>query len=272
MSEQIREDKLQRVDMGVYGLSDKVAIVTGAGAGIGKGIALEMCRVGADVVVGEMNPSSAENTVNEIKDLGGRAIKVIVDVRKFDQVNSMIQSALNEYGTIDILVNNVGGLLGIKRELPFLEISEDFWDAIIDENLKGTFLCTKAFMKVIMDQEKKGSIVNVSSLSDRIPYLPVLAYGAAKAGVSNFTMNLAVELSKFNVRVNAVCPGRIDTELTAELYRDRPEIRRAQLKYIPLGRFGTPEDVARPVVFLASEAAGFISGVTIVVSGGATSI
>ncbi len=258
------------LDNAVYGLKDKVAIVTGGGAGIGKGIALEMAKAGAGVVIAEMNSERAETTVNEIKAMGNRAFTVVTDVTRSEQVNNMVQQTLQEFGTIDILVNNVGGILGVKGGMPFLEASEDFWDSIININLKGSFLCTKAFTKVIIDQKKKGSIVNISSLADRVPWPSVVGYGVAKSGVTSFTTTMAVELGKYNIRVNAVAPGRIQTPLSAELYRDMPEVRQAQLKSIPLGHFGTPEDVGRVVVFLASEAAGYVSGATIVISGGLT--
>lgn len=258
------------LDIAVYGLKDKVAIVTGGSAGIGKGIALEMAKAGASVVVAARNSERVETTVNEIKAMGNRALKVVADVTKREQVDNMIQQTLQEFSTIDILVNNVGGILGVKGGAPFLEASEDFWDGILDVNLKSTFLCSKAFVKVAIDQKKKGCIINMSSLSDRAPYLSVAGYGVAKAGITNFTTTMAVELGKYNIRVNSVAPARIETSLSAELYRDMPEIRQVQLKSIPLGRFGTPEDVGRVVVFLASEAAGYVSGATIVISGGLT--
>jgi NAD(P)-dependent dehydrogenase (short-subunit alcohol dehydrogenase family) len=252
------------LDIAVYGLKDKVAIVTGGSAGIGKGIALEMAKAGASVVVAARNSERVETTVNEIKAMGNRALKVVADVTKREQVDNMIQQTLQEFSTIDVLVNNVGGILGVKGGAPFLEASEDFWDGIC------TFLCSKAFVKVAIDQKKKGCIVNMSSLSDRAPYLSVAGYGVAKAGITNFTTTMAVELGKYNIRVNSVAPARIETSLSAELYRNMPEIRQVQLKSIPLGRFGTPEDVGRVVVFLASEAAGYVSGATIVISGGLT--
>ena len=254
----------------LYGLKGKVAIVTGCGAGIGKGVALEMARAGAEVIVAEMDSDRAKTTVDEIKAIGNKALKVVVDVTKSADVAKMFEQTVKEFGTIDILVNNVGGVLGIKGPIPFLEIDENFWHKLMDANMKSTFLCTKAFARVMIDKKKPGSIVNISSIADRVPWTSALIYGAAKAGVSNFTVNTAVELGKYNIRVNAICPGRIETLLSAELYRNRPEVRKAQLKSIPLGRFGLPEDIGRTAVFLASEAAAYISGATIWVSGGLT--
>jgi len=258
------------IDIGLYGLKDKVAIVTGGGYGIGKGIALEMAKAGADVVISEVDSERAESTVNELKALGVKALKVVADVTKTEQVDKTFEQTLKEFGTVDVLVNNVGGILGVSSVVPFLEMEESFWDDIMTVNIKGTFLCTRAFVKIIRDQKKKGSIVNISSIADRVPWMAVLHYGAAKAAVSNLTMNMAVEFGKYGIRVNAVCPGRIETALSAELYRDRQDVRKAQLNSIPLGRFGLPEDIGRPAVFLASDAAGYISGTTLVVSGGLT--
>lgn len=263
---------MERSDLDVYTLRDKVVIVTGGGAGIGKGIATEMAKAGATIVITEINLERAKTAENEIKAISSNALSVVADVTRIDQVDSMVQEVLQEFGTIDVLVNNVGGLLGTIGNVPFFETSTNFWDNIVNLNLKGTFLCTKAVAKVMVDQKKKGSVVNISSICDRVPWTTVIPYGVAKAGVTNFTANMAVELGKYNIRVNAISPGRIQTPLSAELYRDKQDVRKAQLKSIPLGRFGTPDDIGRVAVFLASDAAGYVSGVTIVVSGGLTHV
>ncbi len=258
------------LDSKLYGLEGKTVIVTGSGVGIGKGIALEMAKAGANVVVTELDSSRADAAVGEIREVGSKVLKVLANVTESEQVDKVIQQTLQEFGTVDILVNNVGGILGVSGSVPFLEMSEKFWDGIIEVNLKGTFLCTKAFVKTLIDQKKKGSIINLSSLAAYVPWLPVVHYGGIKAAVINLTMTLAVELGQYNIRVNSIAPGRIETALTAELYRGREEVRKAQIKWIPLGRLGLPEDVGRVAVFLVSDAAGYVSGQTIGVGGGLT--
>jgi NAD(P)-dependent dehydrogenase (short-subunit alcohol dehydrogenase family) len=256
----------------VYGLKNKVGIVTGGGSGIGKGIALEMAKFGASLVVADADPEAAESTVEEIRAMGTKALKVVADCTKSESVGKIIEKTLEEFRTIDILINNVGGALGVRGSVSFLEISEEFWDNIIDVNMKSTFLFTKAFTKVIINEKKQGSIINISSLADRVPWVEVPIYGAAKAGISNFTQNMAIVLGKYKIRVNAVCPGRIETKLSEALWENRLEERKAQVEAIPLGRFGTPEDVGRVVVFLVSDAASYVSGSTILVTGGLTQL
>ncbi len=256
----------------VYGLKDKVGIVTGGGSGIGKGVALEMARFDASLVIADADPEEAESTVEEIKAMGNEALKVVGDCTKNEFVGKIMEKTLEKFKTVDILINNVGGALGVRGTLPFLEISEEFWDNIMTVNMKSTFLFTKAFTKLIVNEKKQGSIVNISSIADRVPWIEVPIYGAAKAGISNFTQNMATALGKYKIRVNAVCPGRIETKLSEALWGNRLEERKTQVKAIPLGRFGTPEDVGRVVVFLASDAASYVSGATVLVTGGLTQL
>jgi len=261
---------MQKVDMKLYGLEGKVAIVTGGGAGLGKGMALEMAKAGASVVIVEIDQERAESTVNEIKGFGARAISIVADVLKTDQVDRMVKGTLEEFGNIHVLVNNVGGVPGVRGGMPFLEMNEDFWDNIINVNLKGAFLCSKAVVKVMIEKGVKGSIINISSITGLYPWAGVLPYGVAKAGLINMTTTMAVDLGKHGIRVNAIAPGRMETPLTAELYRGMTELRQAQVRSIPMGRFGLPEDIGRAAVSLASDASSYISGQTLIVSGAAT--
>lgn len=262
---------MKPTNLDLFSLEDRVSIVTGAGDGIGRGIAMEMAKAGADVIIAELDPDRAEEVAGEIKGIGAKTLTVLGNVTKKDDVDALLKKAVEEFGRVDILVNNVGGILGVRGGVSLLDTTESFWTDLINVNLKSAFLCTQAFGKLMIDQEKGGSIVNLSSLSDRTPWMPVPIYGSAKAGITNFTATAAVELGKHNIRVNAICPGTIETPLVAELFRDMPEMREIRLKAVPLNRLGRPEDIGRVAVFLASEAASYITGTTILVSGGMTS-
>jgi len=259
------------LDSRVYGLKDKVAIVTGGGAGIGKGIVTELARAGASVAVVDIDNMTAERTVNEVRALGGKATKIIADVQESEQVDRIVRQTLNEFGTIDILVNNVGGLAGIVHQIPFWEMSEELWDKVIRLNTKPLYLWSKAVALFMIENKKGGSMINISSMVGMVPPSTLCAaYGLAKAGIINFTVTAAADLGKYGIRVNAIAPGRITTPMTDKLYEDHPEVRIPQIRIIPLGRIGTPEDIGQVAVFLASDAAGYISGHTVLVSGGLT--
>ena len=245
-------------------LTDRVAIVTGSGRGIGKGIALAFASAGANLVVAEIDTTTAEATAAEIREFGRRAVAVSVDARDRGQVEKMAQRVLEEFGRIDILVNNAGGGdVGV----PALEITEDDWDKVITLNLKTVFLCSKVVGRVMV-QQKKGSIINIASLAGFIAFPLGAHYGAAKAAIINLTKTLAVELAPNQIRVNAISPGVIATPLTDEIYRQRPQQKEERLAAIPLGHLGRPEDIAQVAVFLASDASDYVTGETIVVGGG----
>jgi len=213
-----------------FSLADRVAIVTGAGRGIGKAIALGLADAGAAVVVAARTASDIESTASEIEAKGKKALAVPTDVRLSDQVNSLMDETVKELGGIDILVNNAGGSFNIST----MELSEGGWDAIVRENLKSVFLCSQAAAKV-MTRQKRGAIVSIASIAGLQAYTANAAYGAAKAGIMNLTKTLAIDLAEHNIRVNAIAPGYIATPGMAQLFTARPDAA----KQIPLARPGS---------------------------------
>ena len=248
--------------MSQFELKDKVAIVTGGGSGIGKSIALEFARVGAKVVVGSRKQENLDKVAEEIKAIGGESLAIATDVRVPEQVDNLVKQTVDKFGKLDIMVNNAGASFPIAVE----ELSPNGWDTIININLKGTFLCSVAAGKVMI-QQKSGKIINISSVAG-INGSPRMAhYGAAKAGVINLTKTLAVEWAPYNINVNCIAPGMIETEgvraqqiLTTERAEDDTQA-------VPLQLPGRTEDVAYLALFLASEASDHISGETMVIKG-----
>ena len=242
-----------------FALTGKVAIVTGAGRGIGKEIALVFAEAGADLVCVDMTVGQMESTVAEVQRLGRRALAIPCDVREGEQVDRMVNQAKQEFGRIDILVNNAGGS-------PFrlsLKMNQLAWEAIVRENLTTTFLCSKATAAVMLEQ-KSGSIVNISTRDSLIPCPGMMAYGAAKAGVNSLTLTLAWELAPY-VRVNAILPGAVLTEGSApalEPVKDRI------VANTPLKRLGKPEDIALAALYLASSASDWVTGRLFEIDGG----
>ncbi len=244
-----------------FSLADRVAIVTGAGRGIGKAIALGLADAGATVVVAARTASDIENTAAEIEQKGGKALAMPTDVRLTDQVNNLVEKTVNKFGKIDILVNNAGGSFVVST----MDMSEGGWDAIIRENLKSVFLCSQATAKTMIAQ-KKGSIINIASTAGLNAYVFNAAYGAAKAGIINLTKTMATDLAKYNIRVNAIAPGYIATEGMLRLFG----VHQEGAKQIPLARLGHPEDIVGGVIYLASDASLYVTGQTIVIDGGLT--
>jgi 3-oxoacyl-[acyl-carrier protein] reductase len=243
-------------------LQGKVAIVTGSARGIGKAIASALARHGADVVISDVDEAGARATAGEIEALGRRSLAVRCDVSKRDQVEALIASAIATLGGLDILVNNAG----ITRDTLLVRMSEEQWDLVLDINLKGTFFGCQAAARPMM-KARAGKIVNVASITGIIGNAGQANYSASKAGVIALTRTVAKELASRNIQVNAIAPGFIETEMT----RDLPEkAREAFLQNIPLGRAGTPEDVAELVCFLASPASNYITGQCITIDGGLT--
>jgi 3-oxoacyl-[acyl-carrier protein] reductase len=240
-------------------LQDQVAVVTGASRGIGRAIALSLAEEGATVVVNYARSNqAADEVVEKIKAMGGKAIALQADVAQADQVDTLISGVIEQYGRIDILVNNAG----ITRDTLLLRMKPEDWQSVIDLNLTGVFLCTRAVSKLMLKQ-RSGRIINIASVSGQMGNPGQANYSAAKAGVIGFTKTIAKEMASRGITVNAIAPGFIATDMTQDLKTD--EI----LKFIPLGRYGQPEEVAGAVRFLAADpAAAYITGQTLNVDGG----
>lgn len=252
------------MDFPDFRLNDQVAIVTGGNKGIGRTIALCLAQAGAHVVVTGRTKQELEEVCSEIRQLGNRALGVEMDVRNETDVGKMVAEALEVFGRIDVLVNNAG----ISQVLPAEDHTEEVWDAILDTNLKGVFLCSQAVGRQMIKQ-KRGSIVNMSSQAGTVGLLNHAAYCASKGGVNSLTRVLALDWAPHNVRVNAVAPTVIRTPMTDKVFADQ-KVRAELTAKIPLGRFGEPEDVAGAVIFLASEASSMITGHVLLVDGGWT--
>lgn len=241
-------------------LEGKVALVTGAAQGIGKAVALLLARNGADIVVSDINLEKAGETAREIEATGRRAMPIKVDVANSGDVERMVQTIMEQFGQIDILINNAG----IARDKLILRMTEEDWDAVLDINLKGTFNCTKAVVKH-MSKQRSGKIVNIASVVGEMGNAGQANYSASKAGVIGFTKTIAREFAQRGINVNAIAPGYIQTPMTEAL----PEKAKDELKrMIPMERLGQPEDVAGAVLFLVSEAASYITGHVLNVNGG----
>ncbi len=238
-------------------LEKKVAIVTGAGRGVGRGIALRLAKEGCRVVVADIDSQAASRVKEEIGKMGAEALSVKVDVTKDEQVNEMVERTLKEFGKIDILVNNAG----VNKAFPITELSEETWDLILNVNLKGVFLCSKAVVPHMIRQ-KQGKIVNMSSKVAKLGGRWLTAYTASKAGVVGFTQSLARELAPHKINVNAICPGSFDTSGASS---NTEELRD---EGIPLGRRGAVDEMGDLAVFLASKYSKYITGTEIVIDGG----
>jgi 3-oxoacyl-[acyl-carrier protein] reductase len=241
-------------------LTGKKAIVTGAGQGIGKATALKLAREGADVVVDDINPETAPQVVREIQALGRKAVAVIADVSKRDHVEKLIQMAVGELGGIDILVNNAG----IARSNVLARLKDDQWDEVLNVDLKGIFYCIQAVIPTMMKQ-RSGKIVSISSIYGRIGAIGAVNYAAAKSGIVGLTKTVARELARYNINVNAIMPGLVDTPLL----RGIPDkYLKPMIEEVPLKRIGRPEDIANVVAFLASEDSSYMTGTIVEVTGG----
>ncbi len=242
-------------------LDNRVALVTGGSRGIGRAISLSLAGTGATVIVNfRGNQAAADETVTAITAAGGTAVAVQADVANGEDVERLFKWISDQYGRLDILVNNAG----ITRDTLLMRMKDDDWDAVLDTNLRGIFLCTRAAMK-FMARARWGRIINITSVVGLMGNAGQANYAAAKAGIIGFTKSVAREYGSRSVTVNAVAPGFIDTELTAVL---GAETREALTKQIPLGRLGSPEDVSGVVTFLASEQAAYITGQTFNSDGG----
>jgi 3-oxoacyl-[acyl-carrier protein] reductase len=244
-------------------LDSKTAIITGAGSGIGKAIALKFSDNGANIVVADVDLKAAQKTVYDIKNAGRNALAVETDVSNKDQVVELKERCLKQFGTIDILVNNAGVM---SPPTPMEDLPEEYWDRLVKINMKGTFLCSQIVGKEMI-KVKRGCIVNIASMCGHGPYPKCGAYGATKAAILLLTQQLALEWAAYNIRVNSISPGTIVTPLNEKVYADR-KIYEQRSAIIPLHRPGYPQDIANTALFLASDDSSYITGTDILVDGG----
>jgi len=248
-------------------LEGKTAIVTGGRRGIGKAIALVFAEAGANVAVADavVDDGQLEVVAKEIQGLGQRSLAVQVNTTRKADVDNMVEKTVNELGSVDILAN----VAGISTRVSPMEISEEEWDRVMDIDLKGCLFCAQAAGKRMIEQGRGGNIINMSSMVGIKAFTKRAGYGSAKIGLIMLTKQLAMELGPYGIRVNAIAPGHIRTEMTKDRWGD-PRMARQSEAEVPLGRWGEPSDVANTALYLASEVSSYISGVTIPVDGGVT--
>ncbi|MEZ0472204.1 SDR family NAD(P)-dependent oxidoreductase [Luteimonas salinilitoris] len=243
---------------------DKVALVTGAGQGIGRGIAVRLALEGAKVIVADLHDDAdSQRTLALMHEAGGEGCVLAADVGRVDAVRAMVAEGARRMGRIDILVNNAG----VEHRATFSEVTESDYDRVLDINLKGAFFAAQAFVRHLGESGRGGRIINISSVHEELPFPDFASYSASKGGIKMLMRNLAVELAPLGITVNNVAPGAIRTPINAPLLDD-PELLEPLLANIPLKRLGTPRDVAGAVAFLASADADYITGSTIYVDGG----
>jgi 3-oxoacyl-[acyl-carrier protein] reductase len=243
-------------------LKEKKAIVTGAGQGIGRSIALKMAQEGADVVIAEWNLETGNQTKKDVEALGRKGLFMAVDVANQKQVQNMVAEVLKAWGRIDILVNNAG----FDRGATLLKVKEEDWDAVLSVHLKGTMNCIQAVAPHMIEKQY-GKIVNISSIYAKSGGIAAISYSAAKAGIIGLTKSVARELGRYQINANVVLPGLI---LTPTIAKMAEKYRNIIIEHTPMGRIGQPEEVANVVAFLASDEASFVTGATVEVSGGSS--
>lgn len=247
-----------------FSLEDRTALVTGGGRGIGEALAIALAEAGADVAILDLVEETAEQTAERIRALGRRSMALRADVTVPDQVGSAVASVIDEWGRLDIGINNAG----VAKAQPSTEVTEEDWDFIVDVDLKGVFLCAQAEGKVMLEQGS-GSIINIASMSAQITNRPQVHvhYNAAKAGVVQMTRTLAVEWTARGVRVNSISPGHMKTPMTEHMDESG---KRTWISNTPAGRNGDPSDLQGAAVYLASDAASFVTGHDLIIDGGYT--
>jgi len=246
-----------------FSLKGKVAIVTGASRGLGQAMAIGLAEAGADIVGVSRSMQQQEETKKAVESLGRKYVGIELDLRELDKVGTIIDVAVKECGTVDILVNNAG----IIRRALAIEYSEEDWDEVIDVNLKSVFLLSQKFARYLIENQKKGKIINIASLLSFQGGIYTAAYTVSKHGILGLTRLLANELARHGINVNAIAPGYMVTDNTEALRKDEKRYKEI-LSRIPMGRWGLPEDLKGAVVFLASEASDYVTGSVIVVDGG----
>ena len=251
------------MSLDVFSLKGKTAIVTGASQGLGEAIAIGFAEAGADLVLTARNAEKLEDLAGRLSEKGSKCIPVQTDVLNSDDIQNMVDQTMSEFGKIDILVNNAG----INIVKPFVDLTEDDWDRVLDTNLKGYFLCAQK-VGLEMLKAKNGVVINNASVFGRTGFMNIASYIASKGGVVQLTKALAVEWARFNVRVLCIAPSYIVTEMAARDIESNPKIREQNVRKIPMRRGGEPREVADVTVFLASEAASFMTGETVAIDGG----
>ena len=248
-------------------LKEKVALVTGAGAGIGKAIAISFAKEGANIILNDVNKENAIQVAGEIKKLGRKCEVHIVDVGHYESVKKMTEEVIKSFGRIDILVNNAG----IASRTPAEKITEKIWHKVININLNGVFFCSKA-VGTHMIERRNGNIINISSMAGIAAIPNDLPYVASKHGVIGITRALAIEWAKYNIRVNCICPGLTITPLVEMVSAKEPKLFSERIERIPLGRPATPNDQAQVAMFLASDESSYVTGHVIPVDGGMSAL
>ncbi|MEE9285657.1 MAG: glucose 1-dehydrogenase [Dehalococcoidia bacterium] len=244
-------------------LEGKIALVTGGGAGIGRGIALELAGEGAAIAVADIDQSRAKDAAAAIEASGRRGLAITADVSRRPDVDAMIDACVAELGGLDILVNNAG----ISRGKPFLELDDETWDLVLDTNLKSVFMGSQRAARYWAEQGRRGKIVNISSVDEVLAFPFNAHYNCSKAGVHILTKSMALALAEHHINVNSVGPGLIESEMLRP-FMDNPRWQAGLPVKVPLGRVGTPADIGKAVVFLASADADYITGATLYVDGG----
>ena len=249
--------------MKIFDLSGKVAVITGGGTGIGEAIAKALAKAGASIVICGRREKPLRKVADEIKSNGGKVLIIITDVTQRSDVETMVSKATEEFGKIDILVNNAG----INIVKPFLKLSEDDWNAVLNTNLKGCFYCCQEVGKGMVEQ-RSGSIINIVSVFGLRGFMNLAPYVASKGAIVQLTKSLAIEWARYNVRINAVAPSYIETEMTKRDIEADERVLQYNLSKIPMRRGGKPDELGGIAVFLASDASSFVTGETVAVDGG----
>jgi 2-deoxy-D-gluconate 3-dehydrogenase len=253
-----------------FRLDDRVALVTGAGSGMGKAFAIAFAQYGADVALTELpgKEALAEETAAEVRAAGRRAMTIPLDVTRLPMIQDMVDRVVGEWGRIDILMNNAG--MNIRKMA--VDVTEDDWDKVLDTDLKGVFFCAQAVGKHMIARGQGGKIINMASQIGLVAYHSRVAYCAAKAGVINITRVLAFEWARYHINVNALAPTFVNTPFVARLLQEDAELRQDVISRIPLGRVAEPEDIVGAAIYLASPASDMVTGHTLLVDGGWTAV